>query len=163
LKTFKNAILGLGGNVGDREFLLDSAIRECSELGRILKSSSIYETSAWGGVAKGAFLNQVILLETEFDPETLLIQLRAIEQRLGRQRTVHWGDRTMDIDLLFFEKEIVESENLVIPHPAIAYRRFVLAPLCEILPGFVHPILGKTAVEMLLDCPDKEEVKKYNP
>lgn len=155
---FKKAILGLGGSVGDRKSLLESAIDQCKTLGNMILESSIYETAAWGGVATGSFLNQIIVLETGLNPEDLLKELQAIENSLGRERAVHWGDRTMDIDILYFADELIQTGTLTIPHPAIASRKFVLIPLAEILPDFIHPVLEKSSLQMLKECEDESDV-----
>lgn len=155
---FKKAILGLGGSVGDRKSLLESAIDQCKTLGNMILESSIYETAAWGGVATGSFLNQIIVLETGLNPEDLLKELQAIENSLGRERAVHWADRTMDIDILYFADELIQTGTLTIPHPAIASRKFVLIPLAEILPDFIHPVLEKSSLQMLKECEDESDV-----
>jgi 2-amino-4-hydroxy-6-hydroxymethyldihydropteridine diphosphokinase len=158
---FKKAIIGLGGNVGDRKSLLESAINQCKTLGNLILESSIYETAAWGGVAEGSFLNQVILLETDLNSEDLLKELQAIENSLGRERAIYWGDRTMDIDILFFADELIQTATLTIPHPAISSRKFVLIPLAEILPDFIHPVLEKSSLQLFKECEDKSEVNLF--
>jgi 2-amino-4-hydroxy-6-hydroxymethyldihydropteridine diphosphokinase len=149
----------LGGNKGDREDLLEKAVLELEEAGKFMGKSSIYETEAWGGVAKGAFLNQVVQLETNLNPEQLLALIQKIEFKLGRKRDEHWGDRTMDIDILYFDQCVISNSLLQIPHPFIAQRRFVLVPLVEILPEFIHPILEKNHLKLLEEC--KDETKVY--
>jgi len=125
---FSKVVIILGGNRGDREKLLQKAQHQLFEAGKFLTKSSIYETVAWGGVAKGSFLNQVIELETNLNPDQLLALIQKIETNLGRKRDEHWGDRTMDIDILYFESRLVSTSLLQIPHPYIAERRFVLVP-----------------------------------
>ena len=159
---FNNVVIILGGNRGDREKLLNQAVSEVTVGGIISMKSSIYETEAWGGVANGPFLNQVIQLETNLNPEQFLALIQKIEFNLGRKREEHWGDRTMDIDILYFGQSMISSSSLQIPHPFIAQRRFVLAPLVEILPEFIHPILGKNHLELLKECQDKSKVFIYN-
>ena len=158
---YNRAILSLGGNQGDRVELLSMAIREISRKNPVIKISSIYETEAWGSVAFGDFLNQVVVIETEFTPNKLLQYLQKIELKLGRERNQHWGNRTMDIDILYYEDKIITSEELTIPHPFIQDRSFVLVPLAEISSDYVHPILGKSSLELLKSCSDSSKVKIF--
>lgn len=158
---FSKAVIILGGNRGDREDLLEKGIEKLLQAGKYLKKSAIYETEAWGGIAKGPFLNQVVQLETGLNPEQLLTMMQKIEIDLGRKRNEHWGDRTMDIDILYFDSRQISNSLLKIPHPYIADRRFVLIPLVEILPNFVHPTLGKTNLELLASCKDKSSVMLF--
>lgn len=158
---FEKAVLILGGNKGDRNTLLKSAVEAVSDLGELTLKSNVYETEAWGGVAKGAFLNQVVEIQTAYSPSELLDFIQKIEVDLGRQRDEHWGDRTMDIDIIYFGAGVIDTPELQVPHPFIRERKFVLAPLAEILPDFIHPVLGKSSLEMLEDCEDKSEVREF--
>lgn len=159
---FAKVVLILGGNRGDRKELINQAVRFISEKNHLVASSAIYETQAWGNVAKGNFLNQVIQIETSVSPEKLLEQVQEIEKKLGRKRTETWGDRTMDIDILYFEDEVIQTPNLTIPHPFIQDRRFVLVPLTEILPDMIHPTLGKSNRTLLEECQDLCEVEIFD-
>ncbi|GMQ30353.1 2-amino-4-hydroxy-6-hydroxymethyldihydropteridine diphosphokinase [Algoriphagus confluentis] len=154
-------VLCLGGNKGDREKLLFRAIECLNDHFQLLRVSKIYETAAWGGVAKGDFLNQLAIISTGLVPEDVLDILQEIERDLGRKREDPWGDRTMDIDILYYGDRKIENERLSVPHPFIADRRFVLVPLAELLPHFRDPLLGKTPLEMLQECGDPSEVKLY--
>lgn len=156
----ENAVLILGGNRGDREALLSAAVKAVSAKCTLLQKSKIYETEAWGGVAKGAFLNQVIEIKTSLKAEELLSLIQQVEKDLGRKRAEPWGDRTMDIDILYFGNKIIDTPTLKIPHPYIQDRRFVLLPLAGICPDFVHPVLGKSTLELLDQCVDQCEVRK---
>ncbi|WP_075350541.1 2-amino-4-hydroxy-6-hydroxymethyldihydropteridine diphosphokinase [Algoriphagus marinus] len=160
---FSKVVIILGGNRGDRKNLLEKAILELAEAGEFVVKSSVYETEAWGGVAKGAFLNQVVHLKTNLNPEQLLELIQKIEFNLGRKRNQHWGDRTMDIDILYFDQSVISNSLLQIPHPFIAQRRFVLVPLVEILPEFIHPVLGKNHLELLEECNDETKVFIFKP
>jgi 2-amino-4-hydroxy-6-hydroxymethyldihydropteridine diphosphokinase len=155
------AYLLTGGNEGDR-FLHMQQARANIELicGQLLLVSSIYETAPWGKTDQPDFLNQVILIDTKFSPEELLKSILSIEENGGRKRTVKNAPRTIDIDILFYNDLILEKPGLTIPHPRIAIRRFVLEPLNEISPEFVHPVLGKTMQQLLLECKDELGVKK---
>jgi 2-amino-4-hydroxy-6-hydroxymethyldihydropteridine diphosphokinase len=154
-------VLGLGGNQGDREKLLFRAVELIKEQFQLLSLSSIHETEAWGGVAKGNFLNQVVLISTELSPLDVLEIVQGIEKDLGRTREQPWGDRSMDIDILFFGDLVIENDRLSVPHPFLADRKFALIPLLEILPEKKHPITGKTPREMLELCGDESEISVW--
>lgn len=154
-------VLSLGGNKGDREKLLFRAIELLNNQFQLLKVSKIYETSAWGGVAKGDFLNQIAVISTAFEPIDVLETIQGIESDLGRTREEPWGDRTMDIDILYFGERVMDIDSLKIPHLFIAERKFVLIPLAELLPNKIHPITGKDSLEMLEECKDLSEVKVW--
>lgn len=157
-----DAYLLTGGNAGDRLANLQQARDKIQKVaGAVLKESAIYETAAWGLTAQNAFLNQALLVSTSLEAEELLKTLLLTEQELGRKRIEKMGPRTIDIDILFYKNEIISSAALTVPHPEIANRRFVLIPLNEIAPDFVHPVLQKTISQLLKICPDKLEVKKY--
>ncbi|MDB5249604.1 MAG: 2-amino-4-hydroxy-6-hydroxymethyldihydropteridine pyrophosphokinae [Segetibacter sp.] len=155
-----NIFLLTGGNIGDRLKYLHHAWEMVEkQVGPVLKKSSVYETSAWGVTDQSPFLNQVLLVETKLPAAIILETILNIEQALGRKRTEKMGPRTIDIDMLFFNNETISSPNLTVPHPQIQNRRFVLTPLYEIAPGFIHPVLQKTIGELLEICPDRLEVK----
>jgi len=149
-----------GGNQGDRLQNLARASAEIEKLGRVLAISSIYETAAWGKTDQPDFLNQVIQLETGLSPQQLMHSLLEIESNMGRKRLEKYDPRTIDLDILYYEDEIIDEPGLMIPHPRIQLRRFVLEPLYEIAPSFLHPVFHKTTYQLLLDCPDPLPVKK---
>jgi 2-amino-4-hydroxy-6-hydroxymethyldihydropteridine diphosphokinase len=152
-----------GGNIGDRlDYLLKAKELLKKKCGSILQESSIYETAAWGKEDQKAFLNQVLKIETNLLPETLLKTILEIEEFLGRKREVKYGPRTIDIDILFFNDRIINLDGLKIPHPQIQNRSFVLVPLNDIAPGKTHPSLHKTVSQLLAECPDPLEVNKFN-
>jgi 2-amino-4-hydroxy-6-hydroxymethyldihydropteridine diphosphokinase len=150
-----------GGNEGDRILHMQQA-RTNIELicGRVLQISSLYETAPWGNANQSDFLNQVLLVDTELSPESLLKAILSIEENLGRRRTVKNAPRTIDIDILFYDRLVMKEPGLIIPHPRIADRRFVLEPLNEISPGLLHPLLKKTIHQLLQECTDELAVKK---
>ena len=155
-------VLAIGGNKGDRADFLQKAMDALSRQATLVGYSQIYETEAWGGVAtSGNFLNQVICIQTDLDPTSLLELIQGIELDLGRTREQHWGDRTIDIDILYFGAEVWNTPTLSIPHPYLAQRRFVLQPLAEILPKKIHPVLGKTSLELLAECTDQGQVSVW--
>lgn len=154
--------LQLGSNIGDRLDNLDQSIKIITEkIGNVLEKSSVYESTPWGVENQRNFLNQVIFVKSNFDPYTILDLVLQIEKDMGRIRIEKWGERIIDIDILFIDDLIIESENLCIPHEFIAKRKFVLQPMCEIAPGFIHPKLNKTISQLLEECIDDEKVNVY--
>jgi len=154
----------LGSNQGDREYFLAAGINRIGMLpGQVLIKSGIYQTAAWGLADQPDFLNQVIFFQTSLLPEDLLAHLNRIEQELGRVRKVKWSARVIDIDILYYDDLILQTDNLTIPHPHLHERRFTLVPLTEIAPEYRHPVLGKTTTELLTTCPDNLEVKAFSP
>ncbi len=157
-----NLVLLLGTNLGDRIVNLQLAITLLrKELGTLVVESSIYETAAWGKTDQPNFLNQVVILKTNFSPQNSIQKILSIEKDLGRERLEKMGPRTIDIDILFFDNSIVKDENLTIPHPQLQYRKFVLEPLNELIPSFIHPILDKSVKVLLQECTDTLNVKKF--
>jgi len=154
----------LGSNQGDREYFLAAGINRIGMLpGQVVITSGIYVTAAWGLADQPDFLNQVILFQTSLLPEDLLAHLNQIEQELGRVRKIKWSARVIDIDILYYDDIILQTDNLTIPHPHLHERRFTLVPLTEIAPEYRHPVLGKTSKELLAMCPDNLEVKAFSP
>lgn len=145
----------LGSNLGDRsEHLATARALIESKAGKIIKTSAIYQTAAWGKTDQPDFYNQVIEIETILSPDDLLKTTLGIEVDMGRVRTETWGARTIDIDILLYSDIIVEHEHLIIPHPRMNNRKFTLIPLAEIAPGVIHPITQKTIRELLAICTD---------
>ena len=155
------AYLLIGGNLGNRKENLSKAtglIRK--QCGVAINSSSLYETAAWGMAEQPSFLNQVLEISTSLDAKQLMRRILKIENMMGRVRKEKFGPRTIDIDILFYENEILDLLFLKIPHPELQNRRFVLVPLAEINSELQHPVLKKTIAELLEECPDNLEVKK---
>jgi 2-amino-4-hydroxy-6-hydroxymethyldihydropteridine diphosphokinase len=153
--------LGLGSNLGDREATIAEALRRLAARGFVARlRSSDGLTAPGGGPPQGWFLNAVVAGETPLEPAPLLAACLATERELGRVRTVRDGPRTIDVDILFHGTQRIELPGLVVPHPRLHERRFVLAPLAEIAPELLHPVLGKTAAELLALCPDRSEVRR---
>lgn len=151
----------LGSNEGNKlQWLQQAEDLLQQNCGVIHKRSSFYETAAWGLENQPDFLNRVILIETALAPTDLLNRVQGIEKQLGRQRDVKWGQRTLDIDILLYNDEIIQLPELVVPHPYMAERRFTLAPLCEIAPTLLHPVLKQTIAQLYALCPDPLQVNK---
>lgn len=152
--------LSIGSNVGKREENLRGAINRLGPLGRIVAVSSFYETEPVEVADQAWFLNCMVALETLQPPEALMTKLLEIEREMGRKRIQKKGPRTIDLDIVLFGREIVNSPGLTIPHPAMHQRRFVLEPLVEIAPDAQHPVLKKTAQELLETLPSGQVVRK---
>lgn len=154
-----NAVILLGTNKGKLLSNLEQAIELIEKrCGYVVKRSLVYETEPWGLTDQPFFLNQVIEISTGLTPRNLLNQLLDIEAGMGRKRSVKWEPRLIDLDILFYEDGIVKESGLTIPHQHLHERRFTLVPLAEILPDFVHPILGKTTTELLNGLADQSRV-----
>jgi 2-amino-4-hydroxy-6-hydroxymethyldihydropteridine diphosphokinase len=157
------AFLLIGGNLGDRFKNLQTAAQLVEEhCGDIISLSSVYETEAWGFTDQPPFLNQVLVLETEMEPEALMRELLSIEKELGRIREHKMGPRHIDIDILLLDDMTWVSASLTIPHPSLHLRRFAVIPLNEVAPAQKHPLFHKTIAELLTDCPDTLAVKKIS-
>ena len=155
------AYLLIGGNVGNRMEWLEKARKSIEfRCGQVTRVSSIYETEAWGNQQQESFLNQAIQLETLLSAHQLLETILEIEARLGRKREARYGPRTIDIDILFYNDLVMDSDRLVIPHPEIENRRFALECLNEIAPGKIHPKLQKTISQLLDQTNDPLKVNK---
>jgi len=155
--------LSLGSNIGDREAHLREAIRRLESAGKLRSVSSIYETEPVEFTDQPQFLNCAVALETSSTPEQLMLQLLTIEKAMGRQRIQKKGPRTIDLDILLFEDEVIATPVLTIPHPAMQYRRFVLEPLAEVAPDAMHPVLRKTVRELLEELPSGQSVRRMEP
>ena len=158
-----NAYLLTGGNLGNRPENLAVAANLVQQFcGKIIQSSAIYESAAWGYTDQPSFYNQAMLIETALSAEVLMEKLLYIENLMGRKRTVHMGPRIIDIDILFYNEEVIRTPDLIVPHPRIQLRKFVLKPLSEIAAAFVHPLLHKSVSELLTVCPDELDVHKID-
>ena len=142
------AYLGLGSNLGDRMINLQQALEQLEPLAHVLRTSRIYETPPWGYLDQPAFLNQVAEIETDLSPQELLDLVKGIEGHMGRVKSVLNGPRLIDLDILFYDDLVMDLPGLKIPHPRMEGRGFVLVPMAELAPGFVHPQLKITILEM---------------
>jgi 2-amino-4-hydroxy-6-hydroxymethyldihydropteridine diphosphokinase len=152
--------LCLGGNLGNKTEIFKKSLGLIQKkIGRLKKVSGLYASPAWGFIADNEFYNQVIQIETSLSPSSVLFEIKQIENFFGRKRDPgKIISRKMDIDILFYDDLIIDSDELTIPHPLLYLRNFVLIPLMEIAPEFVHPVIKKTTCEMLEKCPDKSIV-----
>jgi 2-amino-4-hydroxy-6-hydroxymethyldihydropteridine diphosphokinase len=156
------AYLSIGSNLDDREGNLANAIKLIeSNCGDIIKASSIYETSAWGNTEQPNFLNQCLVLKTDLSAKKLIKQLLHIERLMGRVRKEKMGPRLIDLDIVLMDEEVVFSPELILPHPHIQDRKFVLLPLAEIAPKAFHPVFNKNVEQLLKECEDVLDVKKF--
>jgi len=156
--------IAMGSNVGDRAAMLARAVEEMNRAGlRVLRQSSLYATEPIGGPPQAWFLNAVVEAETDWMPLRVLHALQKIERAMGRRRTVTRGPRTLDLDVLFYGGSVIRSRELEVPHPRLALRRFVLAPLAELAPGLSHPLLHKTIGELLAETADSSQVRRWRP
>jgi 2-amino-4-hydroxy-6-hydroxymethyldihydropteridine diphosphokinase len=156
------AYIALGSNLGDRLANLKSALADMRPEVIPTDCSPIYETPPWGYPDQPEFLNQVIRAETSLNAEALLVYLKNIEIRLGRQETFRFGPRVIDLDIIFFDAEVIDSPPLKIPHPQLKDRAFVLLPLAQLAPGFHHPVSDLT-VETMLSRIDVKDIDWYAP
>jgi len=157
-----NTYLLLGSNIGNSKASLSKAVAQIEkQIGRVTRQSGLYSTAAWGNTKQPDFLNQVIIVETKLSAQHTMQTILNIEMKMGRIRTVKNAPRVIDIDILFFNKEIIGQAELTVPHPHIQNRRFVLVPLNQLSPNLKHPILNKTVHQLLINCPDKLNVKKF--
>ncbi len=155
--------LQTGTNLGDRLINLEQANDSIEKrVGKIVATSSVYETEAWGVTDQPLFLNQVLKIETRLTAQEVLEIVLNIELEMGRIRIQKWAERLIDIDVLFYNNEIINEENLIVPHPRIQERNFVLKPLIEIVSSLVHPIFNKTMAALLETSKDELKVYKFN-
>lgn len=153
-----NCFLSLGSNLGDNESLLNEAVRHLQKQDcRIIRISGFYKTKAWGKTDQPDFLNAVVEISTGLPADELMSRILQIETEMGRKRQEKWGPRTIDIDILFYGNQIIESEKLIIPHPQLHLRRFVLVPLNELAPDFLHPLFLRPIHQLLQECTDISE------
>ncbi len=155
------AYLGLGSNMGNRRQNLERALDFLEERLRVKRVSSIYDTEPVGNTDQPRFLNMVCQVSTRLIPGGLLTLIKAIESKLGRAPKTHNAPRFIDIDILFYGDQVLETPKLVIPHPQLAERAFVLVPMAEIAPDLVHPVSGKTIKELLAQLGETQEVIKW--
>ena len=155
------AYLLIGSNIGDRKLYLLEAKHFLNAIGHVAKVSSIYATAAWGKTNQATFLNQALLLETVLEATELLNSILGIEEKMGRRRLEQYGSRIIDIDILLFNDDVINTPTLTVPHPAMINRSFTLIPLAEIASNIVHPVYNKTIQILLKECTDMLSVDKF--
>lgn len=164
MENGKLIYLSLGSNLGDRAANLADAIDELAGIGvRVLRRSSIYETEPVDFLAQPWFLNCVVEAETSRAPRPLLEALRGIERGMGSQKIIPRGPRIIDLDILFYEDELIQDQGIEIPHPRLSERLFVLVPLAELAPKLVHPMLRATIHELLGSTKDRSAISVWHP
>lgn len=156
--------LSVGGNIGNKRLNFEKVYGMIDrQLGKIVQSSSIYETPPWGFQSENDFWNQVVVIETILEAEELLWRIHEIEDSFGRKRSEErYSSRQMDIDILYYDDEFFETKTLIVPHPKLHQRKFVLVPLVEIAPNFKHPLFRLTSLQMLENCHDESIIKKID-
>ncbi|MBL7914584.1 MAG: 2-amino-4-hydroxy-6-hydroxymethyldihydropteridine diphosphokinase [Bacteroidia bacterium] len=158
-----NTILMLGGNLGDVKSNFESALSELeTDMGSIFKKSSLYQSDPWGDTDQPPFLNQAIWYKTSLEPGKLLEMVLEIENKLGRVRNRKNGPRIMDIDILLIDNQIINEPKLIVPHPRMHLRRFNMLPLAELVPEWIHPVLGKSMSDLMELCEDESAVFQIN-
>ena len=153
--------IALGTNLGERLTNLRMAIAALAPDVSVLTESHVYETPPWGYEDQPAFLNMVVKAETDLEPESLLTYLKQIEAELGREKSIRWGPRLIDLDILFYDNLVINTPPLIIPHPRLHERGFVLVPLADIASEFTHPVLGKSVNEFLAEI-DTGEIVRFS-
>lgn len=161
-RGWHRAYVAFGSNMGDSRAYIEGAIKEIKEDRRVknIKVSGVIVTKPYGGVEQPDFLNGALRMDTLYTPHGLLERLHELEQAAGRERTLRWGPRTLDLDILFYDKLVYEDEMLIIPHVDMQNRDFVLKPMAELAPFFRHPVYGKTMAEMLAQYEKRDEGAK---
>lgn len=157
-RSWHTAYLSVGSNIGEKEQFLNNAVKKLDEDCniKVTKVSKYIETEPYGNVEQDKFLNGCLEIRTLLTPDELLKKVYGIEQEEGRIRTLHWGPRTLDIDILLYDNEVIYTDDLKIPHPDMHNRMFVLEPLCEIAPFVIHPVLGKSVMRLKEKLMDKQ-------
>ncbi|MBO4845414.1 MAG: 2-amino-4-hydroxy-6-hydroxymethyldihydropteridine diphosphokinase [Lachnospiraceae bacterium] len=157
-RSWHTAYLSVGSNIGEKEQFLNNAFKKLDEDCniKVTKVSKYIETEPYGNVEQDKFLNGCLEIRTLLTPDELLKKVNGIEQEEGRIRTLHWGPRTLDIDILLYDNEVIYTDDLKIPHPDMHNRMFVLEPLCEIAPFVIHPVLGKSVMRLKEKLMDKQ-------
>lgn len=153
-----NVFISLGSNIGDRIGYCRKAIESMREFSEIVEVSSLYETEPVGKEDQPNFINCAVQIRTELSPHQLLTKLNMIEETLGRVRDEKWGPRTIDLDIIFYNELVINDSDLTIPHPRAHLRRFVLDPIYEISPDYLHPMLNQTVSVLIKECKDKKQV-----
>lgn len=153
--------IALGSNLGDRLANLQAALQRFAPQVVIDRQSSVYETEPWGYVDQPAFLNMAVAAKTSLEPDALLVFLKNIEQEMGRATTFRNGPRLIDLDILFYDELVLDTPPLVIPHPRLHERAFVLVPLADVAPEHLHPVLGETVLHLLMSI-NLNGITKYS-
>lgn len=157
-RSWHMAYIAFGSNLGDKKAYVDQGIQGLRETDscQVLEVSDYLTTAPYGGIEQDEFLNGVLRMRTLFTPEELLDRLHELERKANRERLVHWGPRTLDLDILFYDNEIIDTENLNIPHIDMENRDFVLKPMCQIAPYFRHPVLNRTMGQLWMTLESKK-------